>query len=352
MASRHLLAALLPPLLILSACGPDASDQHAEVQVGKADLPRYQDVLIISIDGLRSDALTAIKPELIPHFQRLLEGAHTLNARTDPDFTITMPNHIGMVTSRTSKGPGGHGWSSNDPKEGDHVEEHLGAEVDNAFRQARQAGVGAAVFATKKKFRLFDWTWNDDENDPVIAPFVMQHKETEPVLEQLHSYLVEHKDQPDLIFVHIHDMDTRGHADGWNMTKDSPYLQTLAAVDAKLGELLAVIDAQPELAASTAIVLTADHGGGVPYLNHHGQGLQWVNYMIPFVVWTSDGQARGDLYALNPNGRQDPSFQAPGLEAWPPPVRNLDAGNLALGLLGLDPIPGSNVNAGQELAVR
>lgn len=351
MARRPIpLACLL--LAALTGCGPESSNSHSEFAVGKADLPTYQDVLVISIDGLRSDALLAAPQDRIPNFQRLMTGAFTLNARTDPDYTVTMPNHTGMVTGRTVKGPGGHGWKSNDPKEGDHIEEHLGAEVSNAFRVALEAGAGSAMFATKKKFRLMPWTWNDDEEDLAIQTVVLQHKETEPVLEALHAHLIARKDEKDFIFVHIHDMDTRGHQDGWNLTKDSPYFETMFEVDAKLGKLLAVIDGDETLSASTAIVLTSDHGGGVPYLNHHGQGLQWVNYVIPFMVWTSDGKAAGDLYELNPRARVDPSLTMPAYDAWPPPVRNLDAGNLALGLLGLDPMLGSNVNAGQELAIR
>lgn len=351
--SRPTPAALLL-LAFLGSCQPteDPASDRGPGSVGRADLPSYQDVLIISIDGLRSDALLAVDPEEIPHFQRLLDGASTLNARTDPDYTVTMPNHTGMVTGRTTKGPDGHGWSSNDPKEGDHIEEHRGTPVANAFRSARAAGVGSSAFVTKKKFRLFPWTWNDDEADPAIDRFVLHHKESDPVLEELRAHLVARQNERDLIFVHLHDLDTRGHADGWNMTSDSPYLQTLFDVDAKLGQLLATIDEHPALAASTAIVLTADHGGGVPYLNHHGQGLQWVNYVIPFLVWTSDGQAEGDLYLLNPQARRDPSIEMPLADAWPPPVRNLDAANLALGLLGLPPLEGSNVNAGQELAIR
>lgn len=351
MAARHLLLASLA-LAALTGCGPDAAQAEDEPTIGRADLPTYQDVLVISIDGLRSDALLAVSEDRIPHFTRLMTGAFTLNARTDPDYTVTMPNHTGMVTSRTVKGPGGHGWASNDPKEGDHIEEHLSAEVSNAFRAAKDAGMGSSMFVTKLKFRLMPWTWNDDEQDPAIQDFVLEHKASRPALKQLQDHLLARKDEQDFIFVHLHDMDTRGHADGWNLTRNSPYLQTMFEVDAMLGELLAVIDGDEALASSTAIILTSDHGGGVPYLNHHGQGLQWVNYVIPFIVWTSDGQASGELYELNPQARQDPSLTMPAFDAWPPPVRNLDAGNLALGLLGLEPLVGSNVNAGQELAIR
>jgi bisphosphoglycerate-independent phosphoglycerate mutase (AlkP superfamily) len=186
----------------------------------------------------------------------------------------------------------------------------------------------------------------------VIEKVVVDPKKSDVVLPQMLEYLIERRIERDLVFLHLHNIDTTGHDSGWNLTKESEYVKTVIKVDELLGQLLATIDQTPELAASTAIILTADHGGGVPYKNHHGQGLQWINYVIPFIVWGSDGKATGDLYALNPVARKDPSIGMPTYDAWPPPVRNLDAGNTALSLLGIKPLVGSNVNAGQELAVR
>ncbi len=48
-------------------------------------------VIHVGIDGLRADHVT---PELMPNLIRLMgEGASTLNARTDPAYTQTLPNH-------------------------------------------------------------------------------------------------------------------------------------------------------------------------------------------------------------------------------------------------------------------
>lgn len=339
----------------LPACGNGGGGASDDTTVvSKADNPRYQDVLIISIDGLRSDALQAIAPERVPHFTRLMKGANTLNARTDPDYTVTLPNHTGMITGRTVKGPQGHAWTKNDlPEEVEiDIESNLGAPIESIFHRAKEDEVGTAMFATKDKFALWPRTWNQEGQPPLIDKVVIDHKKSNEVLAQVVDYLVDRRIERDVVFVHFHNIDTTGHDKGWNLTKDSEYIKTVIEVDGLLGELLAAIDANPDLAASTSIILTADHGGGVPYKNHHGQGLQWINYVIPFVVWGSDGKPQGDLYELNPFGRRDPSLTMPGHDAWPPPVRNLDAGNVALALLGIKPLVGSNVNAGQELAVR
>jgi hypothetical protein len=78
----------------------------------------------------------------------------------------------------------------------------------------------------------------------------------------------------------------------------------------------------------------------------------WVNYIIPFIVWTGDQRAAGDLYQLNADTRLDPSLKNPPMSAALQPIRNADAGNLALSLLRLPAIPGSTANALQDLRIR
>jgi hypothetical protein len=83
--------------------------------------------------------------------------------------------------------------------------------------------------------------------------------------------------------------------------------------------------------------VTADHGGeGWDYSN---VVLPQV-FTIPFYV-RSPGIAGGvDLYTLTTN-RVDPGGSRPSYSEPDQPIRNGDAGNLALDLLGLPPIPGS-----------
>jgi len=151
--------------------------------------------------------------------------------------------------------------------------------------------------------------------------------------------------------VHFAVTDLTAHASGWDLSPNSKYLQALVRVDHELDKILAAIDAQPRLKGRTAIVLTADHGGGAPFRSHD-QNKMWVDYIIPFVVWTDDGK-KGELYALNPKTRKDPSLANPPIGAEGlPPVRNGEAGNVVLQLLGLPAIPGSTLDGKQDLVLR
>ena len=60
----------------------------------------------------------------------------------------------------------------------------------------------------------------------------------------------------DFVFLHLRDPDSAGHRHGW---LSAPYLDAVADVDQRLGDLFATVEAHPE--APTTIIVTADHGG-------------------------------------------------------------------------------------------
>ncbi len=93
--------------------------------------------------------------------------------------------------------------------------------------------------------------------------------------------------------------------------------------------------------------MTADHGG-LPGQARHDVAGNPADFTIPFVVWGA-GIADGDLYDLNPD-YADPGDAQPSYDG-PQPVRNGDVANLVTDLLGLGPVPGSELDADHSLTV-
>ncbi len=314
-------------------------------------------VIHVSVDGLRPDAVTALPAEALPNFQRLRrQGAGTDNARCDFDLSITLPNHTTQLTGRSVAGPAGHNWTGNgDPALGQTLATNKGAYVAGVFEVAHDHGLRTAAYVSKSKFALFATSWDAVNGAPdAIKPDNGRNKidlfrydaNTAALVAQLAA---DQRAQPaNYVFLHLTDLDSAGHAKGWDVTPGSDYSNTLLRIDNRLGVLFRLVDESPVLAGHTAIVLTADHGGTE---KNHGDATLAVDYTVPFYVWGPGATGGADLYALNPASRRDPGTGRPAYDAAPQPVRNGEAGNVALKLLGLGPIPGSTIGAAQDLAV-
>jgi predicted AlkP superfamily pyrophosphatase or phosphodiesterase len=313
----------------------------------QAQNPVYDHVFLISIDGLRSDALLVEQAQSFHNFQRLMTGALTLNARTDCDATTTLPNHTGMLTSRLAKGPQGHGYLENSMPPSDAVlKDADGKLIESIFNRTAAEKIHSSLIASKPKFILYQQSYGD-----IIDDFFI-NSNADKEMEHLFADLTANAQNRSLNFVHFLLPDVAGHYYGWDLSPDSKYMQSIAASDALLGQLFEYLDANPEYAKRTAIVLTSDHGGGAPHHNHHGIGHLWVNYVIPFIVWTGDGKANGDLIKMNSDSHSNPGIDDPRPESIKLPViRNCDSGNLCLSLLGLPSINDSTRNVGQELLI-
>jgi hypothetical protein len=343
------------PLLLLAAC---VSPRQAPVARA------FRNAVLVSVDGLRSDALLAVPEKDLPAFARLRRGASTLNARTDPELTVTLPNHTAMITGRFVLGDAGHGWIENeDPPAGATIHGQKGAYVAGIFDVAHDRGWRTALFAGKTKFSLYDVSWNgesgapdttgEDQGRDKIDEFGVFAKSSEIADAALRALAEGSKGGSPgaLVFVHFAVADLVAHARGWDVTPGSRYMQAVGAVDRELGRILDGIESSESLRGSTAIVLTADHGGGAPFLSHDRPDM-WVDYIIPFLVWTGDAEPPRDLYAINAGSRRDPGLTQPARASTePPPIRNGDAGNLVLSLLGLPAVPGSTIDAQEDLRV-
>ncbi|MHC4948724.1 MAG: alkaline phosphatase family protein [Planctomycetota bacterium] len=328
-----------------------------------AEPPAFDHVLIVSVDGLRGDAV-AMRMSEPGAFRDLAGGVFTLNARCDAHTSVTLPNHVGMVTGRPLLGDGGHGWSANGINYQRRVlHDHHGAYVSGIFDVAHADGVVTGVFATKPKMHLFRYSWHErgpaaggPGDEPPLDVFFDAAAggggtagENRRLTGAVAAHLAAAEGRT-LSLVHYSGPDRAGHASGWIMDPGSAYLEAVAEVDTELAKLLALIAAHDHLRGRTAVVVTADHGGGFPR-KRHSRTDRPVNYTVPFLVWGGDRLGPADLYALNADTRADPGRRRRAQGTSLPPVRNADAANLALDLLGLPAVPGSTINAGQDLRV-
>lgn len=294
-------------------------------------------VVAISIDGLNP---SAISPERTPALTRLRRnGAGTLNARTEREMTVTLPNHTGMVTGRRIEAAeGGHGVDWNDDRlDPNTVQEAAGHPVGSVFSVLESQGRSAAVFASKEKFRIFDRSWEDG-----VDRFVRDTDNRSLMTRAIDDVVTTRRA---FTFIHLSAPDVAGHANGF---MSPAYLKAVKLADAQVGRLLSALDARPVYKKRVTVVLTADHGGRG---EGHSDPTRLDNYKVPFLVWGA-GAARGaDLYRLNPDFA-DPGTGRPTYSAPRQPVRNGMVADLSLDLLGIDAVKGSELDEGQNLDVR
>jgi len=308
-------------------------------------------VVAISVDGLNPDGLRRVGRAGAPAMWRMVDhGAATLNARSEYERTITLPNHTGMVTGRKVARPGGHGITVNTDN-GSTVHRAAGEYVASMFSVVHDRGGSTAFYSSKDKFNLLNRSWNsrygavdrvgrNNGRDKISRYFLdTESANVTRLINQMHS-------NPDeLSFVHLAQPDRAGHAYGFMSAR---YLTAVRQADDQVDRILRAISNDARLRAHTNVILTADHGGRG---RSHSDRTKAYNYTIPFMVW-GVGVANGkSLYGLNRNDRRNPGTRRLSY-AGREPVRNGEVANLAMDLLDMPSVPGSMFNRRQTLTVR
>jgi len=294
--------------------------------------PRVTHVVIVSLDGLSSDAVQALGPVALPTLHRLAwRGAFTLNARADPNSTETLANHLSMMTGLPLSA---HGYSDNT------LEARAPKKItcESLFDVVHRSGKRAALVSSKKKFLLYGERWRgaidrvdvtDRDDDATLAAWIAIMRERDPALS----------------FLHLAAIDRAGHAKGWDLSAGSPYTAAVRETEALIATLIQTIDHDPALRDHTAIILTSDHGGRD---RNHVDAKDRAMFTVPLIVM-SPATAGGDLYALNAGIRADPGLSRTSTSSVLPPISSADVANAALGLLGLPAVPGSTANVRQDM---
>lgn len=263
-------------LTVAAACArvEPVSEPTVMQQGAAASAPRGRasnHVIVVSIDGLRPDAIARFKA---PTLSRLIrEGRYSLTAQTI-DLSLTLPSHTSMLTG---VGSDQHGvtWNSNKTAERGHVA------VPTIFGLARDKGFKTAAFFSKTKFEHLDVPQSLDHSEgPRRGPTPWSSQQTLGLVQQ---HL--RASRPNLLFVHFADADFAGHAFGW---MGHTYGMAVREIDRSLAGLIATADKTYGIGRYSLIV-TADHGG---HDRTHGS-TDRRDTTIPWIVWGA-GVAQGD----------------------------------------------------------
>ena len=356
--------------IVLAGWSAHTAEPARPLGAPRAQAADVEFVIHISIDGLRADLLQALLANdsagLYGDYQRFVdEGATTFNARTDFAYTNTIPNHTTMLTGRPVSIPAGqpitthHGYTNNsDPGPTDTLHNRGNpnlAYVASVFDVVHDNGLTTGLYASKSKFVIYEQSYNAangapdvtaaDDGTAKIDTYINMSTGTPSNASNLHAAFIQDltTNPRHYSFVHYRDPDTAGHAAGWG---SASWNDAVRNVGGYLGDVFGAVETTPALQGRTVIIVTTDHGGSG---TDHSQATVLAHYRIPLFVWGASIRAGADLYALNPGARSDPGTGKPDYNASPPPIRNGDTGNLALQLLGLGIVPGSTINAVQDL---
>jgi len=330
-------------------------------------VPQVQYAIVISVDGLGGVYLSNLFARVdntypIPNFKRLKnEGASTLWAHIDNNNWETLPNHASIVTARPQVGTNGHNWTINsrDPYVGETIHSVKGSYVAGVFDVAHDNGLRTGMYANKTKFSLFDTnasypgggsynaiygavdtTGVDNGRDKIDNTYI----NTALGGIVVNTFIAQQKTNAmQYAFLHINEPDSNGHSYGWG---SATWNSSVVTVDTMLGKIFKLIEQDiPAMTSNTIIILTADHG------NQDNPPTGAHRYAVPFFVWGPGVAAGADLYTLNAGTRRVASSYPMTTYGGMQPIRNAEANNLALQVLGLGPIPGSTFNYAQELKI-
>jgi predicted AlkP superfamily pyrophosphatase or phosphodiesterase len=193
-------------------------------------------VLILSIDGLRPDAISLAPMQ---NLQKLMQtSAYTLTAQTVYP-SVTLISHASMLTGLC---PSKHGVDWND-----YIADNGIAGGTDLFDLAHAAGLETWMFVGKEKLKQITASTS-------LTGFVKGSDRDSELTDQL---IEEFPADFGVLFVHFATVDGMGHEYGWLSPEQ---LSVAFRADESLGRILAELEAR-NLRNETLVIITADHGG-------------------------------------------------------------------------------------------
>ena len=248
-AAGGVLAAALSCACGNSLTQPSAVPSPIAIPTPTPTPPPPPRVALISIDGLRADAVSA---ENTPNIWGLVaRGAYSFSAQTIFPSN-TLPGHASMLTGVE---PTVHGITF------DEYQDAFQFSTPTALSLVHAAGKRSVMVVGKDKFRQLVGTG-------IVDSYTESKYGDEDIVNEAITRI------PlgfDLLFVHLPQVDQVGHYAGWMSTA---YLEQVKAADAAFGRLATY------LPLGTTILVTSDHGGAQKV---HGTTAK-TDLTIPWII--------------------------------------------------------------------
>lgn len=243
------------PTLLPSATPPLPADTPLPSATATPEQAVIERVLIISVDGLRGDAVT---PEITPNLMALAaSGAATFQAQTVLPSS-TLPAHASMLSGYDVPH---HGVTWND-----YIPSYGYIQTPTVFTLAHAAGYRTVMVVGKEKLVQLAVPGSVDSFTYVPGGD----------FDIAQAGVAEIQAGFGLLFVHLIGPDAAGHAYGW---MSATYLGTVANSDEAVRRLLAALE-EAGLRQTTLVIVTADHGG---HGTTHGSDLP-EDTTIPWII--------------------------------------------------------------------
>lgn len=245
---------------------------------------RTDKTLVIGLDGARLDKIEAAStPNLHALMQRGTYGHSLLYATSD----------TAEVSQRGAQTVSGAGWSTiltgvwtdkHNVRDNSFTGKNY-AQYPSFLDRLEQVDPSIATFAASTWAPI---TSSASNGDIVSAGIDLRLATGSDVKTEQAAVTYLGTQNPDVSFIHLDDIDGAGHSHGADAAQ---YTAELEVQDARIGRVLAAIEARPHRAAETwNVIVTADHG----HLPKGGHGGRAQTERATFVIAAGDGvEARG-----------------------------------------------------------
>lgn len=312
-------------------------------------------VVVLDVEGLPSAALSGGNAGYAPHLRQLMaSGAATLNARTDNNSTVALPNLVSMLSGRpVDKRYGGHGvaWFRDKPRQHNRATTRggTGRYVHTVFDAVHDWGGSTSFMSSDPSGQLIRRSYDgghgakDDQgvNYGRSKLSVSSVRSTDTTAARVLKAQIRLHPRS-VSVVQFSNLRKVGQQHGF---LSPAYRSALRRFDKKVASIWSTIRRNPRTARSTLLVVTSDSGGH----RRAATGQALTNYQVPFVVWGNGVPAGTDLYRLNP------AYRSPGTArvgySGPQPIRTSDVANLVTGVLGYVRVPRSRTRPTQDFNV-